>query len=161
MADGTSPAHLYLAPKEGARHTPGAGGKRGHQEDDTMSDAGRSESSSRIIEANRQHFNEGQHIFREGETGDSAFIVLDGTIAIYRLTEEGEQVLATLAKGAMFGEMALIDGDTRMASAKAVDRAAVLLVVSRAMFQKKMDRLDPFTRGLIKILTDNIRDAQK
>jgi len=126
-----------------------------------MSDADRPASSSRISEANRQHYNEGQHIFREGEVGDSAFIVFDGTIAIYRLAEEGKQLLATLNKGAMFGEMALIDDDTRMASAKAVDGAAELLVVSRAMFQKKMDGLDPFTRGLIKILADNVRNAQK
>ena len=70
-------------------------------------------------------------------------------------------MLATLAKGAMFGEMALIDDDVRMASAKAVDGSAELLVVSRAMFQKKMDGLDPFTRGLIKILADNVRNAQK
>ena len=94
-----------------------------------MSDAERPSGSNRIAEANRQHFNEGQHVFREGEVGDSAFIVVDGTVAIYRLTEEGEQVLATLAKG--------------------------------AMFQKKMDGLDPFTRGLIKILADNVRNAQK
>jgi CRP-like cAMP-binding protein len=126
-----------------------------------MSDADRPASSSRISEAKRQHYNEGQHIFREGEIGDSAFIVFDGTIAIYRLAEEGKQLLATLNKGAMFGEMALIDDDTRMASAKAVDGAAELLVVSRAMFQKKMDGLDPFTRGLIKILADNVRNAQK
>ena len=126
-----------------------------------MCDAERPSGSNRIAEANRQHFNEGQHVFREGEVGDSAFIVVDGTVAIYRLTEEGEQVLATLAKGAMFGEMALIDDDVRMASAKAVDGSAELLVVSRAMFQKKMDGLDPFTRGLIKILADNVRNAQK
>ncbi len=126
-----------------------------------MSDAERSDSGSRIGGANRQHFNNGQHIFREGETGDSAFIVFDGNVAIYRLTEQGEEHLATLAKGAMFGEMALIDDDVRMASAKAVDGPAELLVVSKVMFQKKMDGLDPFTRGLIKILAENVRNAQK
>ena len=126
-----------------------------------MSDAERRNSSSRIGGANRQHFNDGQHIFREGETGDSAFIVFDGNVAIYRLTEQGEEHLATLAKGAIFGELALIDDDVRMASAKAVDGSAELLVVSRVMFQKKMDGLDPFTRGLIKILADDVRNAQK
>ena len=125
-----------------------------------MSEPDRASSSSRINEANRQHFNEGQHIFREGEVGDSAFIVFDGSVAIYRLTEDSEELLATLAKGAMFGEMALIDDDTRMASAKAVDGPAELLVVSRAMFQKKMDVLDPFTRGLIKLLVAENRNAQ-
>jgi len=126
-----------------------------------MSDAERRNSSSRIGGANRQQFNDGQHIFNEGEVGDSAFIVFGGNVAIYRLTEEGEEHLATLAKGAMFGELALIDDDVRMASAKAVDGPTELLVVSRVMFQKKMDGLDPFTRGLIKILADNVRNAQK
>ena len=116
---------------------------------------------SRISEANRQHYNDGQHIFREGEVGDSAFIVFDGNVAIYRLTEDGEEHLATLAKGAMFGEMALIDDDVRMASAKAVDGAAELLVVSKVIFQKKLNGLDPFTLGLIKILSDNVRNVQK
>lgn len=126
-----------------------------------MSDDDRPAGGSRINEARRQEFKEGQHIFREGETGDSAFIVFSGNVAIYKPAEEGEQLLAKLAKGAMFGEMALIDDDVRMASAKAVDGAAELLVVSREMFQKKMDNLDPFTRGLIKILADNVRNAQK
>jgi CRP/FNR family cyclic AMP-dependent transcriptional regulator len=130
------------------------------EEEFAMSDAERS-NSSRIGGANRQQYNQGQHIFREGEVGDSAFIVFGGNVSIYRLTEEGEEILATLAKGALFGEMALIDDDVRMASAKAVDGPAEVLMVSRVMFQKKMDGLDPFTRGLIKILVDNVRNAQK
>lgn len=125
-----------------------------------MNESERGVSSSRINEANRKHYNEGQHIFRQGEVGDSAFIIFGGKIAIYRLTDEGEDTLATLSKGAMFGEMALIDDDTRMASAKVIGGAAELLVVSRAMFQKKMESLDPFTKGLVKILADNVRSVQ-
>ncbi|MEE2761733.1 MAG: cyclic nucleotide-binding domain-containing protein [Pseudomonadota bacterium] len=127
-----------------------------------MSDGDRRNSTSRIAEANRQRYNEGQHVFREGEIGDATFIIFQGEISIYRQGEdEQENVLATLSKGAMFGEMALIDDDTRMASAKAVNGPAELLVVSRESFQKKMDGLDPFTRGLIRILADNVRNAQK
>jgi len=116
---------------------------------------------SRINEAKRMQVNEGQHVFRERESGDAAFVVLDGKISIYRTVDTGEQVLATLSKGAMFGEMALIDDQVRMASAKAIDGQATVLVVTRDAFKKRMDVLDPFTRGLIKILTENIRTIQK
>ena len=113
-----------------------------------MSDAERPSGSNRIAEANRQHFNTRQHVFREGEVGDSAFIVVDGTVAIYRLTEEGEQVLATLAKGAMFGEMALIEARPRMAMARAAATTTVV-VIPKALFSSKVAKCDPFVRCLV------------
>ena len=57
----------------------------------------------------------------------------------------------------MFGEMALIDNEPRMASARATDGNVELLVVARDTFQRKLSSLDPFTRGLIKILAQNVR----
>jgi CRP-like cAMP-binding protein len=47
-----------------------------------------------------------------------------------------------------------------MASAKAIEGPATVLVVTRDAFKKRMDTLDPFTRGLIKILSENIRTIQ-
>ena len=120
----------------------------------------RRQTISRINDAKRLQLNEGQHVFREHESGDAAFVVLDGKVAIYKITDQGELILATLGKGAMFGEMALIDNQSRMASAKAIDGNASVLVVTRDAFKKRMDALDPFTRGLIKILAENIRTIQ-
>lgn len=120
----------------------------------------RRQTISRINDAKRLQLNEGQHVFRERESGDAAFVVLDGKVAIYKITDQGELILATLGKGAMFGEMALIDNQSRMASAKAIDGGASVLVVTRDAFRKRMDALDPFTRGLIKILAENIRTIQ-
>ncbi len=121
----------------------------------------RRQTISRINDAKRLQLNEGQHVFRERESGDAAFVVLDGKIAIYKITDQGEHILATLGKGAMFGEMALIDNQARMASAKAFEGNASVLVVTRDAFKKRMDALDPFTRGLIKILAENIRTIQQ
>ena len=61
----------------------------------------------------------------------------------------------------MFGEMALIDDEPRMASAKAINGPVELLEVSKANFKKKMNELDPFTRGLISILADTVRHMAK
>ena len=115
---------------------------------------------SRINEAKRIQLKDGQHIFREHESGDAAYVILEGQVAIYKLTDKGEQVLATLGKGAMFGEMALIDNQARMASAKAIANDTLVLVVTRDAFMRRMSTLDPFTRGLIKILAENIRAVQ-
>jgi CRP/FNR family cyclic AMP-dependent transcriptional regulator len=126
-----------------------------------MSEEDRRQTISRINDAKRLQINDGQHVFRERESGDAAFVVLDGKIVIYKTTDQGEHILATLGKGAMFGEMALIDNQTRMASAKAIEGTASVLVVTRDAFKKRMDALDPFTRGLIKILAENIRAIQQ
>jgi len=121
------------------------------------SDQERRSSESRIADVKRRDFKHNQFIFRENEIGDQAFIILEGKVEILKIKEEGHEILAVLDKGAMFGEMALIDNELRMASARAADGPATMLVVTREMFQKKLASLDPFTRGLIKILADNVR----
>lgn len=125
---------------------------------DTDTDERRS-GESRNQGAERKTFREGTFIFREGEPGDMAFIVMNGKVQILKDYENNPTVLSMLQKGGMFGEMALIDDQPRMASARAVDGPVEALVVTRPMFEQKLGRLDPFTRGLIKILSGNARAA--
>ena len=126
-----------------------------------MADEAHKPAGNPLVGATRQEFADGRHVFRERESGDAAFIVLAGEVSIYITGERGEQVLATLGKGALFGEMALIDDKPRMASAKVVGGPATLLVVNRAAFKKRLESLDPFTRGLINVLSATARNAQK
>ncbi len=122
----------------------------------------RRRSENRLADAKRRDYKAKQFIFRERETGDQAFIIMDGKVEILKTTEQGLEPIAVLEKGAMFGEMALIDNEPRMATARVTDDgAATLLIVSHEIFQKKLSGLDPFTRGLIKILADNVRDLSK
>ncbi len=106
---------------------------------------------------NRRAFNEGQYIFREGETGDLAFVVLSGTVEIVHNAGDSVVPIGTVLKGGMFGEMALIDNKPRMASARAKDGPAETLVISREMFHKKMASADPFHKALFDILSSHIR----
>lgn len=105
----------------------------------------------------RKRYEKDRIIFREYERGDEAFIILDGEVEILKETEDGPERLRILGKGAMFGEMALIDDETRMASAKTFNGPAELLAIDRDTFKKRLEELDPFSRGLIKILTDKAR----
>jgi NNP family nitrate/nitrite transporter-like MFS transporter len=55
-------------------------------------------------------------VFMEGDPGDTAYVILDGDVDIRRAADV---VIATLGKGEVFGELALIDGQPRSASAVA------------------------------------------
>ena len=104
----------------------------------------------------RKGFGPGEVIFREGDKGNVAYVVQSGAVEVYRSSAAGEKVLGTVGKGGIFGEMALIDDEPRMASARAVEETTVI-VVSRMAFSRKMEKTDPFIRGLLNILAGNLR----
>ncbi|MCH7486148.1 MAG: cyclic nucleotide-binding domain-containing protein [Proteobacteria bacterium] len=99
----------------------------------------------------------GERIFKEGEEGNRAYVVQAGEVEIIKSTGDKDIVLGTIGKGGIFGEMALIDDKPRMASARAAKGGATVIIVSRMMFQKKLAKADPFVRGLLNILSENIR----
>ncbi|MEE2746313.1 MAG: cyclic nucleotide-binding domain-containing protein [Pseudomonadota bacterium] len=117
-------------------------------------------SNKRISDVERRSYKTEQIIFREHELGDLAFIIAEGEVEIFQDTPNGSRILRRLKKGAMFGEMALIDDSPRMASARAIGRLEVL-VINRIKFQKKLGTLDPFTQGLLNILADTARSLAK
>ena len=123
----------------------------------TNASTGLQSTNTRLSGIERKKYDRDQVIFREHENGDVAYIIANGQVQIIKESDNGPKVLGILEKGAMFGEMALIDNKPRMASAKAINGPVELLVVSKANFQKKMEQLDPFTRGLIKFMAEIVR----
>ena len=107
-----------------------------------------------IIE--RKTYAEGASIFREGDPGSTAYIIQSGVVGIHRTVDDKEKVLATVSKGAIFGEMALIDKGPRTARARALEPTTVI-VVSEPMFNEKMKKADPFIRCLLGILAETVR----
>ena len=105
----------------------------------------------------------GDKIFKEGDEGNRAYVVQAGEVEIIKSTgdEDKDIVLGTIGKGGIFGEMVLIDDKPRMASARAGKGGATVIIVSRNMFQDKLAKTDPFIRGLLNILSDNIRSLTK
>ena len=101
-------------------------------------------------------FKAGEAVFKDGDKGNNAFIVQEGLIEIVKGSGNEEVILGTIEKGGIFGEMALIDDQPRMASARAADDTTVI-VIDRDMFRKKLAKSDPFVRGLLGIFTKNLR----
>jgi CRP/FNR family transcriptional regulator, cyclic AMP receptor protein len=91
--------------------------------------------------------------------------VVSGLVKVYVTSSRGEElVLATLRAGDTFGELSLIDGRGRSASAEAVE-PTTLLVVERAAFiellQERPELVDRLLRtlgGLVRRLTDQAGD---
>jgi len=69
----------------------------------------------------------GDVIFSEGEPGDSLFVVTEGLIQIQIKTASGPLVLSKLGPGEFLGEMALINGAPRSATAVAVEPSTLLM----------------------------------
>jgi CRP/FNR family transcriptional regulator, cyclic AMP receptor protein len=106
--------------------------------------------------SDRQTFNPGDLIFREGSTGNCAYFIETGRIEVSKLADGAEQTIGTLGKGSLLGEMALIDDAPRMATARAIE-PTTLLRVDRSRLKKKIDAADPFIGSLLRILTQNVR----
>jgi CRP/FNR family transcriptional regulator, cyclic AMP receptor protein len=74
-------------------------------------------------------------IFEHGQVGDKLYVILEGKVRIGRqLAGMGEEALAILEPGAVFGEMALLDDTPRSADARAHGRCR-LLAISREAFE--------------------------
>jgi CRP/FNR family cyclic AMP-dependent transcriptional regulator len=68
----------------------------------------------------------GEHLFSEGDEGDSLYVVLDGKIKLTRAAADGrENLLSVLGPGDMFGELSLFDPGPRTSTASAVTDATL------------------------------------
>ena len=78
----------------------------------------------------------GNIIFNKEDPGSTHQVIADGSVKIYMPAEGGEEVpLAMLKAGDFFGELALLDGGSRAASAMALAHTAIL-IVERDQFRR-------------------------
>jgi CRP/FNR family transcriptional regulator, cyclic AMP receptor protein len=75
----------------------------------------------------------GTRIFQYGDPGDKLYIILEGKVRIFReVGGMGEEALAVLGTGEVFGEMSLLDESTRSAGALAHERCRLLVITKDA-----------------------------
>ena len=95
---------------------------------------------ARVAEVCReQSFVSGEYIFREGESGNRLYLIVDGEVRISReVPGSGEEALAVLKAGSLFGEMAVFDRSER--STDAISHGGTkLITISRSDFELLLD----------------------
>lgn len=79
------------------------------------------------------NFKDGDHIFMEGDVGDSIYVIQHGVVKIVTLRNAEEHLIASCFPGDIVGELALLDGRPRSATAVA-SGVTSLLMISRDEF---------------------------
>ena len=95
-------------------------------------------------------------IVKEGEPGNCMYIIHRGEVKIHK----GEQILATLKEKDFFGELSLLDTETRSASVTAVTDC-VLFHIDQDPFYDLIESRPEVVKGVIKILCKRLRAANE
>jgi len=102
-----------------------------------------------------------QPVFCQGECGDELFLLLSGTVRIVLEGLDGREVtLALFSQGQFFGDMALLDGGPRSASAIAVDDCE-LLVLQQSYFFEFLVSSPKSLRRLVTFLSVRLRRSNQ
>lgn len=96
---------------------------------------------------------EQETIFNQGDLGDSMYIIVEGKVRVH----EGERLLNYLNERDVFGEMALLDPEPRIASVTAAEPTR-LFRLDQAPFYQLMAERPEVAMGIIRVLTSHLRN---
>jgi signal-transduction protein with cAMP-binding, CBS, and nucleotidyltransferase domain len=109
------------------------------------------------IEKCINEFGVGDVIFEEGSAGRELFVVLEGTVEIAKIGGGAKTVILTLGKGEFFGEMAVIDGSSRSASAIAASPNTRVMRINHARFVYLVSQQPAFALMIMDALSKRLR----
>lgn len=104
-----------------------------------------------------RRFRRGEVVFHQGDPGDALYVVVEGRVKITLPSDTGDEaILATLRPGDFFGELSLLDGAPRSATAVALDPTETL-VLGRDRVRDLIDRVPSFRDALLTAITHELR----
>jgi NADH dehydrogenase len=111
--------------------------------------------------ATQAHYEPGETVFEEGDSGDSLYMVLAGQVEVLKRVGSDAQVVRTLGPGEYFGEMALLGRHPRSAGTRALT-ALDVLVLPGSDFSALADTLTEF-RGQFEQIAHSrsLQDAER
>jgi CRP/FNR family transcriptional regulator, cyclic AMP receptor protein len=99
----------------------------------------------------------GEIIFREGDEGDTCYLIRSGAVLLTREHQDGRMIaLAELRAGGMFGELALFRGETRSATAESVEETTAIALLAPDM-QRLIKRNPDISLKLLAALAERVR----
>jgi CRP-like cAMP-binding protein len=110
-----------------------------------------------VEQSGRRVVDKGQMVFWQDDPGEAMFVLLEGSVKLIVCSRDGELIeLHRHDAPAIFGELALLDGGPRSASAEAVERST-LLVVTRAELLRLLRSEDQVAEALLRTLGAIVR----
>lgn len=104
-------------------------------------------------------FTAGQHVFDSGDVSDALYVVLQGRVRIVRYSDDGQEItLGLIEEGEIFGEIALLDGGSRSASAYAQDKS-LIGVIKRSDFFAFLETNPRMTIHLLVMICGRLRNT--
>jgi CRP/FNR family cyclic AMP-dependent transcriptional regulator len=103
-------------------------------------------------EADNRSFKKGETIFKDGDPGDCMFVVVEGAVEIHL----AGTVVERLDPGGLFGEMALIDGQVRSATAVAAADCS-LAAINEKRFLRLVEITPRFALQIMQVITERLR----
>jgi hypothetical protein len=100
-------------------------------------------------------YDKGQVVFEKGAAGDSLYIVVSGRVRVY----DGERTIVELGEREMFGELALLDPEPRLASVASLEPTR-LFRLDRESFAELMAGNIEVVRGVLHVLCERLRGLQ-
>jgi EAL domain-containing protein (putative c-di-GMP-specific phosphodiesterase class I) len=100
----------------------------------------------------------GARLFAEGEAAGEAYLIQRGAIEIFIERDGAERLLATRIAGEIVGEMGVIDGSPRSASARA-SQDSELLVVTAGQLNVRLSETDPILRMVLGVILKRYRET--
>ena len=108
-----------------------------------------------------RHYESGKFIFLEDSEGEQCFFVIKGSVKVTRLSKDGREViLAMLNEGEFFGEMALLDGESRSANVIALEETEVL-TLNREDFLVVLHDYPQIAIQLLKEMAHRLRKSDR
>ncbi len=83
-----------------------------------------------------KRYEEGDLIFRQGDAGDTMYVIMSGEVEVSREKKRERVVLARMKRGEFFGEMSLMDDMPRSATVTALRRTRLLPITRRSLFER-------------------------
>jgi len=108
-----------------------------------------------------QIFHANEIIFQQGDRGNRLYLIQSGRVKIYVLDPEGNELVFTfLANGDILGEMAVLDGGPRSATAIAVENTKTLYI-DRKDFMEFLESSPTAGISIITMLSKRLRETDK
>jgi len=106
-----------------------------------------------------KQLNTGDVLFKDGDPGDEMYLIKSGKIRISKAAGDIEKTLAILKEGDFFGEMSVIDGSPRSATATAIEPTE-LVIFDREVFMNQV-RENPLIEYVLHTLIRRLRETDE